>query len=48
MPELFYLLNEVLNDKCSNEQLVKQTNLYDATAEEQSQENVSSLSLESK
>ena len=48
MPELFYLLNEVINGKCSNGQLEKQINLYDATAEEQSHEKVSFLSLESK
>ena len=46
MPELFYLLNEVINGKCSNGQLEKQINLYDATAEEQSHEKVSFLSLE--
>ena len=48
MPELLYLLNEVMANTYSNAHLEKQINLYDATAdEEQSHEKVSFLSLES-
>ena len=35
MPELFYLLNEVMANAATSEELEKKINLYDATAEEQ-------------
>ena len=43
MPELFYLLNKVMANAATSEELEKQINLYGAIAEEQS-----FLSLESK
>ena len=48
MPELFYLLNEVMANTAIIEQLEKHINLYDETAEEQSHKKVFFLSLESK
>ena len=35
MPELFYLLNEVMAYAATSNCMEKQINLYDATAEEQ-------------